>query len=47
MGQAAENGLRVGEDTKLDKSSTIGVGDHDVDHSGQLGGQRRPPDNHL
>jgi pimeloyl-ACP methyl ester carboxylesterase len=47
IGQVAENGLRVGEDMKLDKSSTIGVGDHDADHSGQLGGRRRPPDSHL
>jgi pimeloyl-ACP methyl ester carboxylesterase len=47
MGQAAEDGLRVGEDMNLDKSSTIGVSDHDVDHSGQLRGRRRLPDSHL
>jgi hypothetical protein len=47
MGQATEDGLRVEEDMNLDKSSTIGVSNHDLDHSGQLRGRRRLPDSHL
>ena len=46
-GRVVEVGLRVVEDLKLDKSSTISVSDQDGDHLGQLSGRRKPPDSHL
>lgn len=47
MGGAAEVGLNVAADIKLDKSSTVGVGDYNGDENGQLTRPRKPFDSHL
>jgi hypothetical protein len=39
--------VRVAEDVKLDKSSTINVDDNDRKYQGQPRERRKPPDSHL
>jgi pimeloyl-ACP methyl ester carboxylesterase len=46
-GRPAEAGILVGEDMKQDESSTISVGGHGEDHSGELVARRKPPNSHL
>jgi pimeloyl-ACP methyl ester carboxylesterase len=45
--RAAEVGIRAAEDMKVDKTSTIGVGNDDVKHFGKISRRRKPTNSHL